>query len=165
MHDITTRPATPDDTTFLWHMLTLAASMGGTDEDIARAKVDPALTGYVDGFGGDGDLGIIALHGGSAVGAAWLRLLRGAPHPAKVWTPETPELAIATLPAARGFGVGTVLLRAVIDAARGRYPAIALSVRAASPAVRLYERFGFAEERRIVNRVGGVSLVMRRPLP
>ncbi len=54
--------------------------------------------------------------------------------------------------------------RRLLEAARGRYPALALSVREGNPAVRLYERFGFVEERRVVNRVGGASLVMRLPL-
>ncbi len=138
--------------------------MEGGAEDVERAKRDPDLFGYVEGFGRRGDLGVVALDGEERVGAAWLRLLSGAAHPSKVWTREIPELAIATVPAARGHGVGTRLLGVLIDASSGLYPAMALSVREGSPATRFYGRFGFVEERRVVNRVGGVSLVMRRPL-
>lgn len=161
---IVIRPAIQADEPFLWRMLTLAASMQGRDDDVERAKSDPLLDAYVKDFGRDGDLGVVALSSHVPVGAAWLRLRAGEPHPSKVWTTEVPELAIATLPEHRGGGVGSSLMTAIVDAARGRYPAIVLSVREGSAAVRLYERFGFIVERRLVNRVGGASLAMRREL-
>lgn len=167
MIGITVRAATPLDTPLLWRMLTFAASMdgGGGAEVVAHAQADPGLCSYVQGFGRSGDLGVIGALGERVVGAAWLRLLHGAPHPSKVWTAKVPELAIAVEPEARGEGAGGLLLEALVAAAGDRYPAIMLSVREGNAAVRLYERFGFATERRVVNRVGGVSLVMRRPLP
>jgi ribosomal protein S18 acetylase RimI-like enzyme len=162
---VTTRAATPEDVPFLWQMLTLAASMEGGADDVERAMSDPGLRGYVEGFGRKGDLGVIALVGEERVGAGWLRLLDGEPHPSKVWTHEVPELAIATVRDARGRGIGTHILRALIDASLGLHPAIALSVREGNPAIALYERLGFVEERRVVNRVGGASLVMRQDTP
>lgn len=60
--------------------------------------------------------------------------------------------------------MGTRLLAELVASARGLYPAILLSVREGNPAVRLYERVGFVAERTVVNRVGGVSLVMRLSL-
>ena len=112
---LTTRPATPDDAPLLWRMLTHAASMEGAEDDVARAQADPELRGYVEGFGRPGDLGVVALREGQAVGAAWLRLLVGEARATKVWTHEVPELAIAVMPDARSAGVGSVLLRALID--------------------------------------------------
>jgi ribosomal protein S18 acetylase RimI-like enzyme len=164
--DLSTRAATAADTSFLWRMLSFAASMSGTEEDIERAKVDPELRGYVEGFGRPGDLGVIASRAGRPVGAAWLRLLApgAAATPSKVWTHDVPELAIAVEPAERARGAGDVLLRALLAGARSRYPAVALTVREGNAAVRLYERFDFVGERRVTNRVGGVSLVMRRSL-
>jgi hypothetical protein len=75
-------------------MLTFAASMDGNDDDVERAKADPGLRGYVDGFGREGDLGVVALRGTERVGAAWLRRLRGEAHPAKVWTPSRRTLVL-----------------------------------------------------------------------
>lgn len=159
------RAAAPDDEPFLWRMLTLAASMDGTDADVEAARLDPTLRCYLDAFGREGDLALVAWRGDERAGAAWIRLAPSSGEtPAKVWTERVPELAIATLPEHRGGGIGNALLSAIIDAARGRYPAIALSVREGNPAVRLYERAGFVVERKTINRVGGTSLVMRRAL-
>jgi ribosomal protein S18 acetylase RimI-like enzyme len=160
--EVKTRAATPADAPLLWQMLTFAASMEGTAEDVAHVKHDPHLAEYVKGFGRAGDLGVVAYAGEETLGAAWLRLLHGEPNPMMVWTHDVPELAIALTPAARGRGVGTTLLRALIEAAADRYPAVLLSVREGNPAVHLYERFGFVRESELANRVGGQSIVMRR---
>jgi ribosomal protein S18 acetylase RimI-like enzyme len=71
-----------------------------------------------------------------------------------------PELAIAVLPAYLGSGVGTQLLKHVLEAAKKRYSSVVLSVRATNPAKRLYERMGFVILEETVNRVGTESLNM-----
>lgn len=155
--------AGPADEPVLWEMLTYAASMEGPRLDaIAGAQRDPGLSAYVRGFGRDGDLGRIARDGAEAVGAAWLRLWDGAPVAHKVATATEPELAIGIRPTHRGSGVGTALLGQLLAEADARYPAVVLSVREHNPSRRLYERMGFREVSRVVNRVGGASLVMRR---
>ncbi len=156
--ELIVRAATAGDEPFLWRVLALAASMDGGDASIAVAKTDPTLAVYLDGY----DVGFVAEREGVAVGAAWLR--RGEPMKGKVWTPSVPELVSASVPEVRGEGVGTRLLEAIVDGSRGRFAAVALSVREENPAVRLYERFGFVTERVITNRVGGRSLAMRLEL-
>jgi len=164
--DVIVRDATSEDVPLLWLMLTYAASMtpGGL-ASVDAAQRDAGLTWYVERWGRrPGDLGVVAIDAGVApVGAAWVRLLDG-DHPHKVATSEIPELAIGVDPDHRGRGIGARLLEALVDRARGRYPALALSVRETNPSVRLYERAGFVVERAVVNRVGGRSLVMRLPL-
>jgi GNAT superfamily N-acetyltransferase len=163
--DVQLRPARVDDVPFLWRMLTLAASLHGTAEDVALAQTDLDLKDYVEGFGRHGDVGIVALVAGRPAGAAWVRLApAGSISETKVWSRDVPELAIATVPELRGAGVGTKLLRALCEAARGRHARIALTVREGSAAVHLYEREGFSIQRRLVNRVGTTSLVMMRAL-
>jgi GNAT superfamily N-acetyltransferase len=54
-----------------------------------------------------------------------------------------PELAIAVVEDQRGKGIGTALLDALVERARGRFPALALNVHLLNPAVRLYIRAGF----------------------
>ncbi|MGH7233080.1 MAG: GNAT family N-acetyltransferase [Nitrospiraceae bacterium] len=75
---------------------------------------------------------------------------------------ETPELAMGVVPPWRGRGVGTALLRHVIECASKHYLGISLSVRSTNPAVRLYERAGFTvvPNTEIVNRVSGISYTM-----
>lgn len=160
------REATAEDAPFLWLMLTYAASMepGGL-ASVEAAQSDAYLASYVGGWKREGDFGLLAAsEEGALIGAVWVRLLDGEPHPYKVATADVPELAMAVDLEHRGRGVGAMLLAELVTAARGRYPAIALSVRATNRSVRLYERAGFVVERRVVNRVGGDSLVMRRTL-
>jgi GNAT superfamily N-acetyltransferase len=101
---------------------------------------------YVDGWGRPGDAGVVALDGGFPVGAAWYRLFRG-DAPGYGFVDEgTPELTVAVVPSRRGRGFGEQLLSALLERARSEgHPAVSLSVERGSPAVRLYERFGFRE--------------------
>lgn len=162
VHDeLELRAAGAEDVPFLWTMLAFAASMAGGEEDVRRARADPALRDYVEGFGRPGDVGVVARLAGEPVGAAWVRLApAGERSSSKVWTEEVPELAIAAIPGMRGRGLGTRLLDGLIAAVRGRHASVALSVREGSAAIRLYARAGFVVERRITNRVGTPSIVM-----
>jgi ribosomal protein S18 acetylase RimI-like enzyme len=118
--------------------------------------------------GRPGDLGIAAFErrAGEAVGCAWLRLLIGADRGYGYIDDETPELALGVVPAHRGQGVGTELLRLLLEEAYALVPAVTLSVRMDSPAIRLYERFGFRRlPGELTNRVGGRSVNMVLLIP
>jgi ribosomal protein S18 acetylase RimI-like enzyme len=168
--DVRLRAACEADIPFLWRMLTFAASMDATPSDVERARVDPELKDYVEGFGRRGDVGVVAHlthRKDTLIGAAWVRLAppgSAAVSPTKVWSDVVPELAIATVREMRGSGVGTRLLHALLEAVSGLHRSVALSVREGSDAIRLYERLGFSVQRRIVNRIGTASLVMVRDL-
>jgi len=100
---------------------------------------------YVKAWGRPGDSAVIAIDGGFPAGAAWYRLFpRDRPGYGFV-DERTPELAIAVVPNARGKGVGSALLGALLDRARAEgYGAISLSVdRNNAGAIELYERHGF----------------------
>jgi ribosomal protein S18 acetylase RimI-like enzyme len=102
---------------------------------------------YVKAWGRSGDTAVIAIDGGFPVGAAWYRLF-GAERPGYGFVDErTPELAIAVVPSARGKGVGSALLAALLARAReAGYPSISLSVdRNNAGAIELYERHGFSQ--------------------
>ena len=156
------RYARASDEPFLWDMLYFAAHMNqdgsGSSDD---AKGDGLLAKYVEGWGREGDLGVIAEDdAGQPIGAAWLRASsieeRGYP-----LVPEDfPEIAIAVDPNHTGGGMGGALLGALLDKAQGHYPGVVLSVREDNRAIRLYERFGFDVVDEITNRVGGRSFVM-----
>lgn len=158
------RLVTADDVEFLWEMLYWAARADEDDgvglDDVRR---NPDLIGYVGGWGRRGDLGVVAEIDGRRVGAAWLRLFDPDTSDHRVFVDDlTPELVAAVAPEHHGRGVGTMLLTTLFDHADPAFPATVLSVRADNPAVRLYQRFGYREVDRIVNRVGTESLRMIR---
>jgi ribosomal protein S18 acetylase RimI-like enzyme len=166
---MTPRPSTrlvdADDADFLWEMLYWAAHADEDDgvglDDVRR---NPDLVGYAAGWGRHGDLGVVAEIGGRRVGAAWLRLFDPDTSDYNVFVDDlTPELVAAVAPEYHGRGVGTLLLTSLFDHADRAFAASVLSVRADNPAVRLYERFGYREVDRIVNRIGTESLRMIRP--
>lgn len=155
-------PTESDHEEFLWLMLTYAAAMtppGPRAIPIARA--DAYLRLHVEGWGRKGDLGVMAIRNTHAIGAAWVRLAANSADHAKLGSKSVPELAIAVLPEHRGKGVGTALLRDILQRCRGTFPAVTLSVREDNPAVGLYQRMGFRVQGTHENRVGGQSLIMR----
>lgn len=96
------------------------------------------------------------------MGAAWARLLRGENGGYGYVDDETPELAIAVCPEARDAGIGARLISTLLEAARPRYHALSLSVRADNPAQRLYQRMGFeAVTEQQDQPEGGNSITMK----
>jgi len=157
------RPAAGEDEAFLWEMLAEAAQ-----EDSVRAvEENPGTAKYVEGWGRDGDLGVVAVTAtGEPLGAAWLRLLRGEEGGYGYVDDKTPELAIAIRPGARGTGIGARLISHLLQAAKSRYRVVSLSVRSDNPALNLYERMGFCpvEGSKRTNRTGGTSITMKLDL-
>jgi ribosomal protein S18 acetylase RimI-like enzyme len=110
---------------------------------IGQEIEDPVFR-YVRSWGRPGDAGLIAIEDGNPVGAAWYRLFRREAPGFAFLDEETPELTIAVVPSRRGRGFGEQLLSALLERARDEgYDAVSLSVEQGSPALRLYERFGF----------------------
>ncbi|HEX7733401.1 MAG TPA: GNAT family N-acetyltransferase [Ktedonobacteraceae bacterium] len=157
------RSVGPDDEPFLWQMLYYAAHMreeGETSSDAARNN--PGLQKYVQGWGRETDAGVLALHPHDQrpLGAAWIRLLVEEKKMSRLIPAGTPELAIGVLPDYTGQGIGTQLLKHLLEAASKMYPMVMLSVRVNNPARYLYERAGFEIIDTAVNRVGSESFVM-----
>ena len=157
------RPATVEDEAFLWEMLAEAAQ----ENSVRAVAENPGTAKYVEGWGRDGDLGVVAVAAsGEPLGAAWLRMLRGENAGYGFVDDKTPELAIAVRPGARGAGVGARLISHLLQAAKSRYRVVSLSVRSDNPAFHLYERMGFrpVEGSHRTNRAGGTSIAMKLDL-
>jgi ribosomal protein S18 acetylase RimI-like enzyme len=138
------RSLTPADQPFLWEMLYQALYVAADQIPPPREMIyQPDLARYVQDWGRSGDRGFVAIDDktGQPIGALWLRLLIGENQGYGYVDDRTPELGIAVLPAYRGQGIGTALLNALVASPPG---SISLSVAADNPAVRLYQRFGFA---------------------
>jgi GNAT superfamily N-acetyltransferase len=127
---------------------------------VNQLSTDIPLARYVDNWGRDGDVALIAAEGPNRVGAAWFRLFtEDAPGYAFV-DASTPELTIAVVPSRRRHGVGQDLLDALLEKARAEgHTGVSLSVEQGSPAVAFYERNGFE---RVTEDEGAVT--MRRAL-
>ena len=111
---------------------------------VNQLSVDIPLTRYIDNWGREGDVALIAAEGPNRVGAAWIRLFT-ADDPGYAFIDEqTPELTISIVPSRRRYGVGQELLDALLERARAEgHQAVTLSVEKDSPAVAFYERNGF----------------------
>lgn len=154
MDRVVIRPLRAEETPLLADFLYEAVWQPNPRNPLPREVIRmPALRAYVEAFGArPTDCCLVAEVGGRVVGAAWSRCLHGFG-----WVGEgIPELAVALLPPYRGRGIGTQLLRAMLDELHGRgFAAVSLSVQRANPAGRLYLRLGF----RIVGEHAGERIM------
>ena len=134
------RPAEQADVDALHAALVHAANWDPAREPLPLDH--PSLEPYRDGWGRPGDLGVVAEVDGAVVGAAYCRLTRGYGYVDE----RTPEVTIGVDESYRGRGIGTALLGALAERARGRgFERLSLSVEPSNPARRLYERAGYRE--------------------
>jgi ribosomal protein S18 acetylase RimI-like enzyme len=147
------RTASEADFPFLVDVL-LHAFNWSDDQTFTKDQIlnTPEITHYVVGWKREGDFGtVVENERGRPIGAVWGRLLSGS-DPGYGFVSDTiPELTMGVLPGHRGSGIGTVLIRAILEQARDLgFRALSLSVEDHNPAVRLYERAGFSK----VDRTG-----------
>ena len=157
------RPLRADDEPFLWTMLYHALHVPpGADPPPSEVVRQPEVARYVSGWmERPGDVGFAAEVDGQPVGAAWLRRWPPGDRGFGYLSEDTPELSMALVPGHRGRGIGTALLRRLLAEAARDSRAVSLSVSASNPALRLYERFGFA----VVGSPEGGSSTMVKLLP
>jgi ribosomal-protein-alanine N-acetyltransferase len=142
------RPVADPDLPFLAEMTLLAAFPPGPLP--VGASTMPRVTRWTVDWGRTGDVGLIAWSDEQRIGAAWCRVHTDAIARDEAGRP-LPEIAIAVSPEHRAGGLGTHMLNALDRvAADAGYAALSLTVNAANPALRLYERAGF----RVVRREG-----------
>ena len=101
----------------------------------------PELQVYLRDFGASPhDRGLVAEVDGRPVGAVWTRVMNDYGH----MDDETPSFAISLDEEARGQGIGTALLRAMLDWLRADgYKQASLAVQKANYARRMYQSAGF----------------------
>ena len=113
---------------------------------------------YVRGFGeSPHDHCLVAECDGKIVGAVWVRVMDDYGHVDN----QTPSLAISLYPDYRGQGIGTQLLRQMMELLRQKgYAQVSLSVQKENYALRMYPKAGFeiVEDR-------GEELLMLAQLP
>jgi ribosomal protein S18 acetylase RimI-like enzyme len=141
MAPVTLRPATPDDLPFLRALYgstraeELAPVPWGADEKEAflDQQFEAQHQYYHAAYAGASfDL---VLRGGEPVGRLYVAR----------WPGEIRVMDVALLPGARGGGIGTALLRAVLEEGRARGVPVTIHVEKLNPALALYRRLGFVE--------------------
>ncbi len=148
--DYDLRPLTREDEAFLWEMLYLALRRADGGDPPREIVQQPEYARYVESWGRPGDVGFVAndKSEGTPLGAVWLR------EPPEKDAP--PELGFVVKPGHRQHGIGASLLTQMVRA-NPQLSAISLRMKANSPAVRLFGRFGFE-----IASQGEKAIVMRR---
>lgn len=102
---------------------------------------EPSLQVYVEKFGESiHDKCFAAEAEGKIVGAVWVRIMNDYGHV----DDETPSFAISLYKEYRGFGIGTALMKKMIDDLREcGYKKASLAVQKANYAVKMYRNVGF----------------------
>jgi ribosomal protein S18 acetylase RimI-like enzyme len=155
------RLAHPDDEPFLWDMGWEATAVDDEMRALGREAAFAILhvRRYLDGWGRPGDAAVVAVVNGERLGAAWYRLF---PTEDPGWgfvATDVPELSIGVAAEARGRGIGSTLLDALLRLAHEQgYRAVSLSVDRQNPARQLYERKGFRDAG--ISDLGDSSLTM-----
>lgn len=147
--DYSIRALEPSDEPILWEMLYVALQAPEGEPPPRDIVQRPEYARFVERWGAEGDRGFVAKdsRSGSLLGAVWMREPAGG---------ETPELAVAVVPGHRKRGIGAALLTQWVRA-HPKQDEVLLHVGPKSPAVRLYERFGFR-----VDKAEAHAVTMRR---
>ena len=101
----------------------------------------PELQLYLEGFGSQPhDRALAAVFAGRVVGVVWTRIMHDYGH----LYDGVPSLAIAVSAGFRGYGIGTELMRAMLNLLEAEgCEKLSLSVQKANRAAKLYRRLGF----------------------
>lgn len=142
---ITIRPIEDKDINFLWDMLYEMVHIPENKPSKEELLNIPGIKKYLEGWGRKGDNGFIAIDSqNNPLGTAWYRLFQEEDKSYGFVSSETPELSIAIIGDYTGKGIGTMLLKELINKAKIQgFKALSLSVDQNNSALKLYERLGF----------------------
>ena len=118
---------------------------------------EPNISKYYTEWGKTGDLALVVEVDDKMVGAAWCRLFSKTAPGYGFYNEDTPELNIALLPGNTGMGLGTQLLKAIIELLKAEgFNGLSLSVDRENRAFELYRKFGFE----VVNDQGNPTMLL-----
>ena len=112
----------------------------GMDKPPKSIIEQPELQVYIEDFGKKDDWCLVAEVKGKIVGAVWVRIMDDYGH----IDDETPSFAISLYEEYRNMGIGTALMRDMLELLKNKgYKQTSLSVQKANYAVRMYQKVGF----------------------
>ena len=123
---------------FLYEAIFIPEGAKAPSKDIINK---PELQVYISDFGKHrGDYGLVAESDKKIIVAVWVRIMNDYGHVDN----ETPSLAIALFPEYRNHGIGTALMKSMIDLLKAeKYKQVSLSVQKENYAVNMYRNVGF----------------------
>ena len=112
----------------------------GMDKPPKSIIEQPELQVYIEDFGKEDDWCLVAEVKGKIVGAVWVRIMDDYGH----IDDETPSFAISLYEEYRNMGIGTALMRDMLEFLKNKgYRRTSLSVQKVNYAVRMYQKVGF----------------------
>jgi|LAHU01.1.fsa_nt_gb GNAT superfamily N-acetyltransferase len=141
------RPIYKSEIAFLNIMLYNAIFIPPGGEKLPENIIDhPEISKYIRDFGRKGDSCFVAEIDGELVGAIWARLFDETNKAFGFVDSATPEISLAIYERFRKKGIGTLLLKTMINAlADEGYKQISLSVDRINFAYDLYKKVGFID--------------------
>jgi ribosomal protein S18 acetylase RimI-like enzyme len=140
-NDYKIRPIKPDEIDVLEDFLYEAIFQPDVSNLAPKTIIEkPELQVYIKDFGKPDDNCLVAVCDGKIVGAVWTRIIDGFGNVDE----KTPEFAISLYPEYRGRGIGTNLMREMLELLRGKgYMQTSLAVQKENYAVKMYKAVGF----------------------
>ena len=122
---------------FLYEAIFITEGMDKPPKSIIE---QPELQVYIKDFGKADDWCFVVEIKEKIVGAVWARIMNDYGH----IDDETPSFAISLYEEYRNMGIGTVLMRDMLELLKNKgYKQTSLSVQKANYAVRMYQKVGF----------------------
>lgn len=124
--------------TFLYEAIYIPQGVASPSKEIINK---PELQIHVEEFGSkNGDLCFVAEVDSLIVGAVWVRIMNDYGH----IDDETPSFAISLLKDYRNYGIGTALMKKMLEELRNKgYNKASLAVQKVNYAVGMYKKVGF----------------------
>ena len=122
---------------FLYEAIFIPEGMDKPPKSIIK---QPELQVYIKDFGKADDLCLVVEIKEKIVGAVWVRIMNDYGH----IDDETPSFAISLYEEYRNMGIGTALMRDMLEFLKNKgYRRTSLSVQKVNYAVRMYQKVGF----------------------
>jgi len=147
MHNYLIREIQEPEILFLENMLYEAIFIPKGNEKLSRDIIKlPELSRYIKDFGQLNDICLTAEIEGKLIGAIWTRIFSENEKGFGFVNAETPELSMAVYEQNRHQGLGTVLLKAMIQRLKVQnYSQVSLSVDIRNYAYNFYKKYGFKD--------------------
>lgn len=123
---------------FLYEAIFIPEGVQPPPKDIIK---QPELQVYVSEFGSKvGDYGLVVEMNNQVIGAVWVRIMDDYGHIDN----ETPSFAISLYKKYRGYGIGTDLMKKMLELLKKNgYKQVSLAVQKANYGVKMYKKVGF----------------------